>query len=281
MQSEVVTRLILGLIISCAIGLAALRRASLTRSGALGAVLIGTPLFGFGGWSAGIALVAFFISSSALSHYKSQSRGKRDAARFFDKTGRRDIGQAFANGGAAALFAVALGFAADADSRALWQAAMAGAIAAVTADTWATELGVLARRPPVMITTFKPAVPGRSGAVSLGGTLAAVAGAGFIALVFVAAELAVEARDAAALVRPALAALVGGVAGSFADSLLGATLQAQFRDARLDKPTEKSRDADGHPNALTSGLRWMNNDLVNFIASIAGAAVSVVIVVAR
>ena len=47
-------------------------------------------------WSAGILLVAFFVSSSALSHYKAQSRSKRDAARFFDKTGQRDIGQALA-----------------------------------------------------------------------------------------------------------------------------------------------------------------------------------------
>jgi uncharacterized protein (TIGR00297 family) len=279
MHSDVVARIFLGLLISSAIGAAAWRRASLTGSGALGAVLIGTPLFGFGGWEAGILLVAFFVSSSALSHYKEQSRSKRDAARFFDKGGRRDIGQAFANGGAAALFAVAFGFAESPLARAACQAAMLGALAAVTADTWATELGVLGRRPPVLITTLRPALPGRSGAVSLGGTLAAAAGAAFIAVLFVGARMAFGASADASLLLPAGAAVVGGLFGSLFDSLLGATLQAQFHDEQLDKPTEKSRDATGRPHRLVGGVRWMNNDLVNFLASLAGAAVTAALVV--
>ena len=100
----------------------------------------------------------------------------RGAEMYYSLLGR-DLGQALANGGAAAVFAAAFGLAVTPHIRDLWQAAMLGALAAVTADTWATELGVLSRRPPVMITTGKPAVPGRSGAVSTGGTLAAAAGA--------------------------------------------------------------------------------------------------------
>lgn len=278
MQSDVILRLILGLIISSAIGLAAYRRASLTASGAFGAVMIGTPLFGFGGWSAGILLVVFFISSSALSHFKAQSQNKRDAARFFDKTGRRDIGQALANGGAAALCAVAFGIAVDPATRSSWQVAMVGALAAVTADTWATELGVLSRRPPIMITTLQPAIPGRSGAISAGGTLAAVASAAFIAAAFLVTEFAFGAQNAAALLRSGIAAIVGGVVGSLCDSLLGATLQAQFHDPLLDKLTEKPLDAHGRSHSLIAGVRWMNNDLVNFLASLAGAAVSVLLI---
>ena len=207
MQSEVATRLVLGLIISSAISVAALRRASLSRSGAVGAVLIGTPLFGFGGWVAGILLVTFFISSSALSHYKAQSRSKRDAARFFDKGGQRDLGQALANGGAAALCAVAFGLSSTPEARHAWQAAMLGALAAATADTWATELGVLSRRAPVMITTLQPATPGRSGAVSGAGLAAAGAGAALIAAVFSALNPALGLFAAAEPLRTAIAGL--------------------------------------------------------------------------
>lgn len=278
MHSEVVARIFLGLLISSAIGVTAWRRASLTASGAIGAVLIGTPLFGLGGWEAGILLVAFFVSSSALSRYKARSQSKADAARFFDKTGRRDIGQAFANGGAAALFAVAFGVAESPGVRDLWRAAMLGALAAVTADTWATELGVLSRRRPVLITTLQPAVPGRSGAVSLAGSAAAVAGAAFIGALFVAVQLAFGAVADAALLSTAAAVTVGGVAGSFVDSLLGATLQAQYHDEQLNKPTEKSHDPSGRPHRLVGGVPRMNNDLVNFFASLAGAAVTAALV---
>ncbi len=56
-------------------------------------------------------------------------------------------------------------------------------MAAVTADTWATELGVLAAQPPRLITTGRRVAPGASGGVTPAGTLAALAGAGFIGVV--------------------------------------------------------------------------------------------------
>ena len=285
MQSDVTMRLVLGLIISSAIGVAAFRRASLSRSGAFGAVLIGTPLFGFGGWIAGVLLMTFFISSSALSHYKAQSRSKRDAARFFDKGGRRDLGQALANGGAAAFCAVAFGLSDSPSAQHAWQAAMLGALAAATADTWATELGVLSQHPPVLITTLQPATPGRGGAVSGAGLVAACAGATLIAVVFSVLNTLNPAMLTPALgtfapsapIRTAIAVIIGGAAGSVFDSLLGATVQAQYYNAHLTKPTEKSCDENGIPHALISGWRWMNNDLVNFLASIAGAGITVLI----
>ena len=59
-------RLLIGLAASALIGAFALWRGSLTPSGALGAVIIGTTIFGFGGWAAGLTLIAFFVSSSRL-----------------------------------------------------------------------------------------------------------------------------------------------------------------------------------------------------------------------
>jgi uncharacterized protein (TIGR00297 family) len=266
-MNDVVVRLGLGLLISAGIGLFAYRRGSLTASGAFGAIITGTTIFGFGGWVAGILLVAFFSSSTALSKFKARTRAKQNAERVFEKGSRRDIGQALANGGAAAGLA-ALAWLVQAPAAELLVVAMTGALATVNADTWATELGILNRRQPRLITTFQPAPAGTSGAISLVGTLAALAGALFIALMMVGLSSAIGSPVALALL---WIVPVAGLLGALFDSLLGATVQAQYQSADIGHPTERVVDASGTPNRLTRGWRWLNNDWVNFIASLFGA----------
>src|SRR4030067_642568 len=60
--------------------------------------------------------------------------------------------------------------------------AVDGALAAVNADTWATEVGVLARRCPWRLTDGRQVEPGTSGAVTLEGLMASIAGAAVIGL---------------------------------------------------------------------------------------------------
>ena len=63
-------------------GIARWRR-SLTDSGTIGALISGTILFGLGGWAWGVILGVFFVSSSALSHFKEDE--KKAAAEKFEK----------------------------------------------------------------------------------------------------------------------------------------------------------------------------------------------------
>jgi uncharacterized protein (TIGR00297 family) len=283
-------RLLLGLLISAAIGGFAYWRKSLSASGVLGAMITGTLIFGFGGWIPGMLLVIFFVTSSALSKFKARSKAKREASAQFDKGGRRDIWQALANGGAATALAVAAGlsFASGAETlNLIVYAAMLGALGTVTADTWATELGVLNRGQPRLITTLRPAPPGTSGAISPAGTLAALAGALLIALVqsvLMPFDSVLSARGALASLLDAgqaprlfLAALGGGFLGALSDSVLGATLQAGYVNAQSSQATERAVDANGAPNRLVRGLRWMTNDWVNFLSSLIGAALAAVI----
>jgi uncharacterized protein (TIGR00297 family) len=254
-----------GLLLSALIGWLAYRRGSLTRSGWLGAVLTGTLTFGAGGLACGAALVVFFVTSSALSKYR-QAQKERIAGEKFEKGGRRDLLQALANGGAAALLALAYGLSGGSPEL---LAAFAGVLATVTADTWATELGVLSARPPRLITTLRPTAPGTSGGVSGPGMAASAAGALTIGVtIALAIGLSVGAWDWRLLV----AALTGGVAGSLCDSLLGATAQAIYHSPSGE--TERRRGSDGTPNTLVRGWPWMNNDLVNFLSSLAGGAVA-------
>ncbi len=276
-----VARLAVGLITSALIGWLAYRRRSLSRSGVLGAILTGTLIFGFGGLTAGLLLIAFFVSSSALSRYKVNSALKRLAAEQFDKGGQRDLGQALANGGAAAGLAVLGWLTQDqpALSGALY-AAMVGALATANADTWATELGVLSTTSPRLITRLSQRVsPGTSGGVTPLGSGAALGGAAFIAIgyvVFIFIEQALSGGHSAPSAAWAVmvGATVAGLAGALFDSLLGATVQAMYYSDQRGKETEKAFERDGTPNRLIRGWPWLNNDWVNFLASLFGAATS-------
>jgi len=252
---------ITGIGLASVIGLAGWAAGSLSSSGAVAALLIGTLIFGFGGLPWAALLLTFFISSSLLSRLFS---GKKIIlAEKFEKGSRRDWGQVFANGGAGAFLAViALLFPQE-----NWPwLAFAGTMATVNADTWATELGVLSSKLPRLITTGKQVPTGTSGGISLAGTLATYLGGAVIGLV-------------GWLFQPALplgaylaAVSLAGLTGSLVDSLLGATIQAIYYDPVRQKETERRiYNENGQLNPPLRGKEWMNNDMVNFISSVCGA----------
>ncbi len=256
-----------GVVLSSAIGFAGYRKGALSRSGALGAVLVGTLIFGLGGWDWGFLLIAFFVSSSLLSRYREQD--KEAMAEKFAKGSQRDLGQALANAGLGALLAIGAALHSDP----LWLVAYVGAMATVNADTWATEIGVLNRTQPRLITTGRPVEVGSSGGVSLLGTLATLAGGLLIGLLAAAFQLfSASDLDLWLLL---LAGIAGGLAGSLFDSFLGATVQAIYYCDRCAKETERTLHRCGAETRQLRGWRWLNNDLVNLISSGIGAAVAV------
>jgi uncharacterized protein (TIGR00297 family) len=159
---------------------------------------------------------------------------------------------------------------------------MAGALATANADTWATELGVLSKSPPRMITQLgKTVAPGTSGGISSAGTLAALAGASFISalhVLFIALGLNVIAMHAGMAVL--IAVILGGIAGALFDSFLGATVQAMYYSTPRQKETEKPVEKDGSLNQPIRGWRWLSNDWVNFIATLFGAAIAMTVCMA-
>src|SRR6266478_6236275 len=254
----------LGLIFSSSIALLAYRRRSLNKSGVVGAIASGTTIFGAGGWSWGLALIYFFVSSSLLSHYREREKA-RIAADKFSKGSQRDILQVAANGGVATLMALTYGLTHDQ----LLQTGFAGTLAAATADTWATELGTLSPRQPRLITTAKHVPAGTSGGITLLGTSASFLGALSLGLVFWAMQG--FRRSLAAL---PLIALISGLAGSFFDSLLGATVQAMYYCPVCEKETEQRTHRCGTKTTPLRGIPWVDNDVVNFLATMCGALVA-------
>ncbi len=254
-------QLLIGLILGVLIALAAWRLKTLSRSGAYAAAISGGLIFGLGGLPWACLLMTFFISSSALS--RAFARKKAGLNEKFSKGGQRDWGQVLANGGLGAGLAVAHALLPGQN----WPwIAFVGAMAAVNADTWATELGVLNPSLPRLITSGRAVERGSSGAISLLGSLAALAGAGLVALL---AYLCFPGMGFAAL---CLGATLGGVGGSFFDSLLGATVQAIYWCPHCSKETERyPRHTCGAATSQLRGWSWLDNDWVNFGASLVGA----------
>jgi len=254
---DTLPRLLLGLALSTLIGYAGYRRGALTGSGWLGALITGTSIFGFGGLDWGLLLIAFFVPSSLLTRYKESA--KAEAAEAFAKGGPRDLGQALANGGVATAIAALSGLGGESP---LLFATFVGALAEANADTWATELGILAQQKPRLITTGREVAPGTSGGVTGFGTGAALAGAALIG-----GLAALFRADWRLLPIGAFA----GLAGSLLDSLLGATVQGIYYSEKRGQETEKPFDRDGTPNRHLRGWTWMNNDVVNLLGTTVGA----------
>lgn len=221
--------LVLGAVLSLAIAEAARRGRALTADGAAAAVVVGTVVFGLGGIGAAVLLGAFFVTSSLLTRWGARRKPDRD------RRGRR-ASQVLANGSVAAAASVWWAMAPTPQAA----AALAGALAAATADTWATEIGLLSPERPRLITTGRPVPAGTSGAITARGTAWGMAGAACIAAL---ASLLLGVAP--------LAAWLGGVAGMTVDSLLGATLERR--------------------------TGWMTNDAVNLLATVSGAALAVVL----
>jgi uncharacterized protein (TIGR00297 family) len=261
-------QLLLGFLLAVLIAFAAHRAHSLSRSGAFGAAIVGTVIFGIGGWQWAVLLLAFFITSTGLTRaFKKRKLGLNEK---FSKGGQRDAGQVLGNGGLATLFA---GLWYYFPGEAWVWAAFAASLAAVNADTWGTELGVLNPHPPRLITNLSKVVEkGTSGGISLVGTLASLAGAGLIGILAVAA--------APVVVSPYVGIFVtlAGLGGSLFDSLLGATVQAIYHCPACDKETERyPLHTCGAQTTLKRGWPWLDNDWVNFACGAFGVLVVLIL----
>mgnify|MGYP001266239187 CR=1 FL=1 len=264
-------QILYGFILAIIIAVLAYRAHSLNRSGAVAATVVGTIIFGIGGWQWAILLLTFFITSSGLSRtFKKRKEGLSEK---FSKGHERDAGQVFGNGGLATFFAAL--HALYPESLIPW-IGFAASLAAVNADTWATELGVLNPTPPRLITDLRRRVEkGTSGGISLWGTGASLLGSALIAF------LAIYLSPTGTLnTNHFLLITAAGLAGSLFDSLLGATVQAMYYCPTDKKETEKHPlHTCGTQTVHLRGWKWLNNDWVNFACGAFGVVITLIAVV--
>ena len=227
----------------------------LTWSGAAAATLVGGTILATTGLAGGALLALFFVSGSLLTYALPAHRHSVDA-----RSGARTWRQVVANGAWAALGAATTTVAPGAG----W-AVLIGALAAAQADTWGTEIGGLARVSPRLITTGGRVPAGTSGAITALGTTAGIAGAALMAGLGLTLGAPVTAASWGA---------AGGVVGTLVDSVLGATVQAKYRCERCHAETERQTHHCGEPATRLAGWRWIDNDVVNALATGVGAGVA-------
>lgn len=174
-----------------------------------------------------VILALFFIGTGA-TRYK---EGIKEKQKLLQKVrGSRNI---MANGGMAMLMALLGGV--------YGLYGFVGAVATATSDTVSSEIGVLSKRPPRMITNFKIVPPGTDGGVSIWGSLWAFIGALAIGLISLLIMWDIKI---------VIIAVVAGVGGQFIDSLIGAIIER--------------RD-------------WVGNSGTNLIATTSGAIIGMVV----
>ncbi|HTR81378.1 MAG TPA: DUF92 domain-containing protein [Bacteroidota bacterium] len=252
-----VHQFIVAVFLAFAVAAASWRFRFLSVSGSVATFFLATVIFGIGGFQYAVPVLTFFISSSLLSKYG--RKRKEQFQTLFEKTDRRDAGQVFANGGLAGILTVSSLLFSPQQCYLLYLSSLA----AVTADTWGTELGLLARNVPRSIITLKTVNAGTSGAVSLPGLAGGLLGAAVIAL------SGIYWLPSASIPHTLTVILFSGLIGSLIDSLLGATIQAQYTCEVCGKKTEKKIHC-AKPSALISGYLWITNDFVNWCCALSG-----------
>jgi uncharacterized protein (TIGR00297 family) len=150
--------------------------------------------------------------------------------------------------------------------------------AAVTADTWSSELGILSKSPPILITTLKPCPKGTNGGISLLGLAVAVAGGvlmGLLGVLF--GPLAV---DWTVVEKLRFVVFIGGMGlfGSVLDSLLGAVLQKSVVNS-AGKIVEaeggyKLNKVTGDLKIYSGSVDILSNNQVNFLMAAATSVVA-------
>ncbi len=239
------TFFIIGFTLSATIAIAAYYKRALNTSGAMSAIITGTLVFGFGGFFPYLIFISFFALSSGIQFFTDTKQ-----------TAQRSYRQVLANGLIAVLF-ITLYYL---EGETIYYALFIGSVAVSAADTASSEVGILSKRSPVSIFTFRRMEKGLSGAITPLGLVAGLLTALFYALL--------------SLIPLGLSffipILITGFLGTLIDSALG-TVQVKYKHKKTISE-EKSENATHY-----AGFRWLDNDLVNFLTN--AIAVSVMFII--
>jgi uncharacterized protein (TIGR00297 family) len=211
----------------------------LTRWGSLLAYFLGVYLAGILGWKWAIPVIMFFVTSVIFTKINSRLNGKIKTA------SQRNIWQVLAN----ILPAVISSAIYLITEEEFFIYIFIALIAAVTADTWASEIGPVFNKQCFSIQDFRLHGAGISGGISLAGTLAA----SFAALLISAVSWYIFFDGFE--INKILLIAISGLLASFVDSFLGAFLEPGLIRRKFFKYN-------------TSEEKITPNDIVNITASL-------------
>ncbi len=207
-----------GLALNIAVAVAGFLAHTVTVSGAVAGVAIGTVIFAGTGWRGWLLLFTSFVAASVTSRLGLKRKVALGIAE--DRGGRRGFGNAIANTGMAACWAAVVVLGAEYYSAEFCYLLLTASLVAGASDTVATEIGKAFGRRTFLMPSFRRVPPGTPGAISLEGTLAGIVAA--LSLAFIAAWLGLLE---APLTRSIRIVTIAATLASFIESVLGATFE--------------------------------------------------------
>ncbi|XP_054656605.1 transmembrane protein 19 [Dunckerocampus dactyliophorus] len=267
-------RWLFSILVPLVLTIRALKRRSLDRSGALGAMLVGFVLT-MANFSFFSSLLVFFFTSSKLTRWGGAQKKKIDAE--YKEGGQRNWVQVFCNGGVptelALLYMIEVGpgeipIDFGRQYTASWMClSLLGALASSTGDTWASEVGpVLSQSRPRLITTWQEVPAGTNGGVTNVGLVASFLGGLVVGVAYFATQLLFisDLHQADPQWPLVVYAGVAGLLGSILDSFLGANMQYSGFDSSVGKVVSYESTT----TRWISGKPILDNNAVNLFSSI-------------
>ena len=306
-----IVRTTVGIVLARRISNSGLRKRSLSKSGALSAFTVASLALATS-WRNGITLLAFYWTSSKLTRLGSKIKSNFQEG--VTEGGERGAGQVLAcsligvicacirrivvgrdgpllllSGGAAGSTATASSLALFGDQLTLAYVAF---FACCAGDTWASELGILSKSPPRLITKpWQKVKPGSNGGVSLVGLGASAAGGMLMGLLhgvfvpggiasllpFLPSSIVSDSLPLSQVIREVVVltfvGFLGGFGGSLLDSFLGATIQATYYDESAKKIVKRP----GPTVRNMGGWGFLSNEMVNVVSTALSALVAALI----
>jgi uncharacterized protein (TIGR00297 family) len=285
MQPFSITATLLATLMASMLAWRAHRRKSLTPAASVAAFAVGFLLI----WTGlrGFNLLVFYFVAMQATKYKKDLKAKIDGTIATQGTAIRGVSQVLACSLLATLLslwhAMACGaerpiqFTVNTATSDVLASQLTCAIiahhATCLADTLASELGILNKNPPVLITQPWKQVPsGTNGGVSWLGFVWSALGGGIIGISTVLLDLmsgvlaaTTESHLSQAATRIVVFSTCCGLLGSILDSLLGATLQQSFYDPD-SKMVFQEEDKRPEKAKLVAGVNLLTNELVNVVS---------------
>lgn len=244
----------------------AYRMRVIDRFGAVAAIPMGFVILYFGSVLWFLVLLIFFVTASLFTKYKYKQKQKMGLSEGND--GARGWKSVIANGGPAAAFAILYYLS---HNNPVFTLSFTGSLSFALSDTVATEVGLLSKAKPRSILTGKEINTGQSGGVTVRGEIAALTGSILIGTI---CGLLLSEGILLQILVILPAAITAGTIATNIDSIFGATIQAKYRCINCKKCLEKRAI---HCNVFTiqeRGIRLIDNNVVNLLAAIIGAAIS-------
>jgi uncharacterized protein (TIGR00297 family) len=265
---------LIGLIIVGLFGVVSIKLKIVSISGLIAGFIVGYLIWVFGGWTWFLVILAFHLSAAFFTKFKYKRKEKEGLAQ--EKGGARGWPNVFANGGFPTICAVLNGIfvlALITGFLDIFLFGFIGGVATMTADTIATETGLLSKVKPRLITHLSKRVePGTSGGVTILGELGALIGTVIIGgIAWLLAWLVLLPSNFT--YQLLIVAIISGMLGCLVDSIFGASIQGIFQCKVCGKITEKAKHC-GEKSTHLRGMAFFENNTVNFVAASCGGLIA-------